>query len=119
MRFRFPAQLRVRRRREFERAFAWGIRASDARLTIWAYPNGLDHPRLGLIVGRKHGNAVRRNRIKRVLREAFRLSQHNLPAGLDLLCAPRRGAEIELEACTQSLRRLATRLARHAGLERS
>ena len=88
------------------------MRASDGRLTVWARSNGLPHARLGLIVGRKHGNAVRRNRIKRLLREAFRLSQHLLPAGLDLICTPRRGADVTLVGCVESLTDLAGRLAR-------
>ena len=111
-RLKFPTRLRVRRRREFERTFADGLRLTDARITLWAIRNGLAYPRLGLIVGRKHGNAVRRNRIKRLLREAFRLSRPRLPAGLDLLCAPRRGADINLDGCAESLLRLSARLER-------
>lgn len=106
----FPRRLRVRRRPEFERAFAQGLRSSDACLTMWAVPNDLGHPRLGLVVGRRFGGAVQRNRVKRLLREAFRLTRHRLPAGLDLLCAPRPGADISLADCVQSLTRLAARL---------
>lgn len=116
-RLRFPTGLRIRRRREFERAFANGARLGDARLTVWAFRNGLPQARLGLVVGRKHGHAVRRNRLKRLLREAFRLTRYELPAGLDLICAPRRGAEITLEGCKESLTRLAKRLARRLGKE--
>ena len=84
-RYRFPGTMRILRSREFERALRDGVRVNDQRLTLWGLPNGLSHARLGLIVGRKHGNAVRRNRIKRILRSAFRLSQHELPQGLDLV----------------------------------
>ena len=108
----FPRHLRVTRGPEFEQALKKGPRLSDAYLTVWARANSLDVPRLGLIVGRKHGPAVRRNRIKRILREAFRLAQHDLPPGLDLICAPRAGAKIELERCGPALVRLAERLAR-------
>ena len=110
--FKFPVGLRMIRQREFERALRTGMRTSDGRLTVWAYPNGLGHARLGLIVGRKHGGAVRRNRIKRVLREAFRLARRELPAGFDLLCSPRVGADIDLTGCVESLTRLAARLER-------
>ena len=110
--FKFPSGLRLSWRKEFERAFAAGRRASDGRLTIWIVLNELEHSRLGLIVGRKHGNAVRRNRIRRILREAFRLSRQHLPVGLDILCSPRVGADINLAGCVQSLTRLTRRLER-------
>jgi ribonuclease P protein component len=109
-RFTFGRQLRVLKRADFERILREGRRATDQRLTLWVLPNGLPHPRLGLVVGRKYGGAVRRNRAKRLLREAFRLHQHELPAGFDLVCAPRSGAALNLEDVTASLLRLAQRL---------
>jgi ribonuclease P protein component len=52
-------------------------------------PNGLPHARLGLSISRKVGGAVVRNRLKRLLREAFRLRQHELAAGIDLIVVGR------------------------------
>lgn len=111
-RLRFARRLRILRRADFERAMKEGLQADDARMTLWALSNRRAKTRLGLVVGRKHGTAVRRNRIKRVLREAFRLSRPQLPTGLDLVCAPRTGGDIRLESCRESFVRLATRLSR-------
>jgi ribonuclease P protein component len=111
-RYRFPRRMRVLNRADFERALRSGPRATDKRLTLWAVPNGRPYPRLGLIVSRRHGDAVTRNRIKRLLRSAFRLSQHDLPRGLDLICSPRAGVRPDLRGCQDSLLLLATRLAR-------
>ena len=110
-RSRFCRRLRLRRRGEFERLFKEGNRAGDHRLQVWAMPNDLGYSRFGLVVGRRHGSACRRNRIKRVLREAFRLSRPKLPNGLDIVCAPRVGAEIELHKTIESLVRVTGRLA--------
>jgi ribonuclease P protein component len=53
----------------------------------------LKQSRLGVAVSRKYGNAVRRNRIKRVFRAAFRKCQHDLPAGFDYVLLPRHGVK--------------------------
>lgn len=81
-------------------------------LVLYACKNDLPHPRIGLVVSRKAGNAVVRGRWKRCLREAFRLSQHELPAGFDLVALPRAGATPTLSKVQQSLRTLSERLAR-------
>ena len=110
--FAFPGHLRLRNRGRFERVLATGKRGGDRQLQIWVLPNDLAYSRLGLIVGRRHGGAVQRNRIKRVLREAFRLSREELPRGVDIACAPRVGARIELESAMRSLVEIVRRLAR-------
>src|SRR5438046_1464426 len=99
----FPREYRLRSPAEFERVYARNVYAADDLLVANACENGLSHPRLGLSVSRKVGNAVVRNRWKRVLREAFRLSRENLPAGVDLVFRPRRGASPDFHALALAL----------------
>jgi len=81
--------MRIRKQNEFKHVIATGRRAADASLTVFAAANDRPHSRLGISIGRKFGNAVRRNRAKRLLREAFRLQQHELPKGIDIVCIVR------------------------------
>jgi len=108
----FPPTFRLRRRRDFQRVMREGRRVSDRRLQLWGLPNGLAYSRFGLVVSRRHGSAVARNRLRRILREAFRLARPELPAGFDLACGPQPGAQLRLQGTMESLKRLARRLAR-------
>ncbi len=109
---RLPPACRIRRMADFERAYRRRCTAADGLLLIFGCPNELPHPRLGLSVSRKVGGAVKRNRWKRLVREAFRLGRSLLPAGIDLVVIPRGAAEPELTAVRESLLRLAERLER-------
>lgn len=88
-RLTFPARMRLSGERAFAAVFAEQIRRGSGPLTFYARPNALGHHRLGLTVPRRVGTAVRRNRIKRLLREAFRLQQHELPGAYDLVVVVR------------------------------
>jgi ribonuclease P protein component len=85
----FPKSHHLRLPREFDTVYAAKTRESRGPLTVFAMPNELGHPRLGMSVSRKVGIAVRRNRIRRLLREAFRLMQHDFPRGYDLVIVVR------------------------------
>jgi len=88
---RFRRHQRLRRNADFSRVFRQGSRARSERLVVVVLDNGLEHSRLGLSVGKRiWKSAVRRNRVRRVFREAFRLAQHELPAGFDLVLIPAR-----------------------------
>jgi ribonuclease P protein component len=76
---------------------------------MYAARNELGHARLGLAVSRKVGQAVHRNRWKRALREAFRLTQPELPP-LDLICLPRSPSDPDVRRLMDTLPRLACRL---------
>jgi ribonuclease P protein component len=83
-----------------------------------ARPNGLGHPRLGLTVPRRVGKAVRRNRLKRLLREAFRLNQHELPQGMDYVVLVRPHRPKHRAWYERMLRETANGLAKDLGEER-
>ncbi|WP_197528500.1 ribonuclease P protein component [Aeoliella mucimassa] len=104
----FPKTHRLLQKDDFDRVFAVRRSRADERLVVYVAPNECKHPRLGLVVSRKVGNAVARNRWKRLLREAFRLTQHELP-NVDLVCLPRAKAVPTLEELQQSLAKLTSR----------
>jgi len=83
---RFRKSERLRLKRDFARVFAARRRAPGALLTVYVDENDLAWSRLGMSVGRRVGNAVTRNRVRRRLREAFRLQKDKLPVGLDIIC---------------------------------
>lgn len=86
---RFRRQERLSRARDFEAVFANRQSAAGAWIVIYGRANGLDYNRLGLVISRRLGSAVRRNRFKRLVREAFRLTKSEQPAGWDLLVLPK------------------------------
>ena len=88
---RFTKASRVRRRGEFQRVFNLSLRAKGRYLTVLVAPNEAGTTRLGIVASRKLGDAVRRNRAKRLIRQIFRQTQ-SLPVrpGIDVVVIPRR-----------------------------
>ena len=118
---RFPKSHRVRRRAEFTRVFNTGARVHGRFFTLLMAPGtGAGPTRLGIVASRKFGDAVRRNRAKRLIREVFR---RTIPVsarqGVDVVVMPRREL---MDATFESLeadflatfRRCAGKLASHA-----
>jgi ribonuclease P protein component len=112
----FRPHERINDPKDFRRAFERKRSASDAALIVYGVENGRDHPRLGISIGRKKvRRAVERNRIKRLLRESFRLSKGGLPAGVDLVVVP-RGPGLTFAEARDGLPRLAQAVSRRLGL---
>jgi len=91
MQFSFPKEKRLVSNRQFKAVLARGLRLSNGLLTLYMAENNCGYLRLGVSVSKSCGNAVVRNRLKRLLREAFRQSQDRIPAGFDylLMISPR------------------------------
>lgn len=79
----------MRKRRDFEKAYEEGKKVVMPEFALFGRPNGLPHSRLGITTTRKLGNAVIRNRARRLVREAYRTHRERLPTGWDLVVVVR------------------------------
>jgi ribonuclease P protein component len=107
----FPSTHRIQKQEDFDRIYQARLYAADDWLVVNGCTGDLPHPRLGLSVSKRVGNAVIRNRWKRLIREAFRLSREELPPALDIVVRPQKDAQPELEPIKKSLVSLAHRIA--------
>jgi ribonuclease P protein component len=87
--FRLPRSHRLSGKLRFSAVYDAKVKTSRGPLVMYSLPNELGHLRLGISISRKVGTAPRRNRIKRLLREAFRLHKIELPGGYDLVIVVR------------------------------
>jgi ribonuclease P protein component len=114
-RLRFRREQRLLRRADFDRVFQQGRRVYVRGIVLHWMASPAGRARLGLVTSRRFGNAVRRNRARRLVREAFRLDQHLIPP-LDLVVLPQPGAfPDELEGVRGALKEALARAARTVG----
>jgi ribonuclease P protein component len=84
---------RLSRSAEFERVYRHGRSTANRQLVLYTFPNAAaERPRVGLSVSRKVGGAVQRNKVKRLLREAFARNEQKLSPGLDVVVVARPDA---------------------------
>ena len=89
----FPKELKIRTNSEYEEIFGKSKRLSTEHFNILCAPNSLGYPRMGLVVGKKAvPGAVERSRVKRVLREVFRLDK-SLFGSMDVVFVAKKGSE--------------------------
>jgi ribonuclease P protein component len=116
---RLPRGSRITRSREVRRGFDLGRSAASGPVVVYAFGRGdARPPRYALVVGRKWGDAVTRNRQRRLLREAFRTCRAALPAGFDFVLLPRaKFAGSRMHQVREALRDAARVAARRFGDE--
>ena len=115
--FAFRPAEHLRRPSDFRRVYERRRSASNAWLIVYGCENGLSFLRLGVSVSRKIGSATERNRIRRLYREAFRLTRAEMPVGLDLVMIPRTPQVPSLDELKRSLPKLVQQIARKLARE--
>ncbi|GAB5403722.1 MAG: ribonuclease P protein component [Aureliella sp.] len=110
--------MRIKSSQTFSRIFRKGVVAADGVLVMHAVNrldaavDGPEQTQLGLAVSKKVGNAPRRNRWKRLIREAFRQQRSSLPEGLQIVVRPKKGAKPDFHAIERSIVALSHRVQR-------
>ncbi len=87
-----PHPERLKKSWEFQRTYKKGKKYWDAYFVIYVYNTQLHQPRLGITASKKVGNSVQRNRVKRLIREAFRMLKHKLLPYYDIVVVGRTAA---------------------------
>ncbi len=94
--------LKIKKQAEFSRLFQKGKRAFSPSLTVIYRP--CERTSMGISVGKRHGKSVQRNRVKRLLREAFRHSLEKIEGNYAFILLPKAQEEYSLKAFERDLR---------------
>ena len=94
--------LRLKKQADFQKLFGRGKRVFSPSLTLLYRPS--DRLRMGISIGKKHGKAVKRNRIKRLLREAFRLEAEEIKGKYSIILVPKVAEEYSLKTYREQIR---------------
>ena len=92
----FPRSHRLTGKLQFAAVYDAKVKTTRGPLVMYSLPNELGHLRMGISISRRVGTAPRRNRIKRLLREAFRLHKADFPCGYDLVMVVRPHVPVAL-----------------------
>jgi ribonuclease P protein component len=99
--FRFRRTERLKKRDEIRAVFNRGRGVTCAGAKLFCLANGLPHNRIAVTFGRKFGNAVQRNRARRVSREAYRHIRQSVKSGYDLVLLVYPGRDVFITRCEQ------------------
>ena len=100
----FPSDFRLLKSEEFRRLRESGRKVHTAHFLVYVVVNGDNMSRVGITVSRKVGNAVKRNRVKRLVREFFRLNRQRINLPLEISIIAKRGSpELNLQQVSDEL----------------
>lgn len=113
-RFSFPKEERLQNSSHFQKVFKYGRKQRSEAITVFFLENKLPQSRLGISIGKKFGSAARRNRMKRLVREAYRLNKQKFLSGIavedpdtfDIVIVIHRPKHSTLGEITQALEKL-------------
>lgn len=108
-------ELRLKKNEDFQRVFQRGMSVANRQLVLYAFPNPkIERFRVGISISKKIGNAVVRNRLKRLLKEAIRLNKEVIKNGYDLVVIVRKPAlEMDLLELSSSFGHVLKRAGLH------
>jgi ribonuclease P protein component len=85
-----PSNIRIKKNTDYQTVFKKGKQISGRGVILYYSKNSAQDTRVGIIVSKKVGNAVVRNRIKRIIREIFRLNWPDIKSGYDIIIITRK-----------------------------